>query len=204
MSSKTHLRSDSKKAHTHAVYVLPVFEAVKLANVKRFLLISAVDTRDRSGPLPAYYDEEDIKVSDKMWGKLASTLLCSDSYISNQPYFLFPTLDSIGTYMQAKTDADKFLITQTDIPYIILRPGALLDDSSVGKVQLAIADAEQKKGLHLSGGVTREDVAATALALLEEKRIDKKVVDVMGGREGEVGQEGASVAERVKHLVEQL
>jgi hypothetical protein len=106
--------------------------------------------------------------------------------------------------MQAKTDADKYLTTKTSIPYIVLRPGQLLDTPSVQKVQLAIADREGSKGLHLSGGVTREDVGAAALALMEEKRVDKKVIDVMGGRAGKEGQEGMSVESAVRVLVEQL
>jgi hypothetical protein len=110
----------------------------------------------------------------------------------------------LGPYMQARTEADEYLTTQTSIPFILLRPGELLDTPSVGKVQLAIANREGTKGLHIAGGVCRKDVAAAALALLEEKKIDKKVVDVMGGKAGKIGQEGMRVEGAVQVLVEQL
>jgi hypothetical protein len=57
--------------HDHSL----VFEAIKIASVNRFLLISAVDCRDRSQPPPSYYDEEDLQISDRMWGASASGYL---------------------------------------------------------------------------------------------------------------------------------
>ncbi|BEI80664.1 hypothetical protein CcaverHIS002_0111930 [Cutaneotrichosporon cavernicola] len=99
---------------------LKVFEGCKLAGVKRFIMISAVDVRDRSKPAPGHYTAESHSMSKRMWG-------------------------AIGTYMQAKYDADKALHA-TELEYTILRPGGLTDEpaggAEVGVTQLKTTSRE--------------------------------------------------------------
>ena len=66
--------------------------------------------------------------------------------------------NSIPAYMQAKFDADKNLSSRTSFPWTMLRPGRLVDDRGKGKINL---------GKSHMGQVSREDVAATMIALLE-------------------------------------
>ena len=62
-------------------------DAAAKAGVKRFVLVSAVDVRDREGkPEPEWYDDGDRERSDSMW-------------------------KALGPYMEAKLAADKALIT---------------------------------------------------------------------------------------------
>ncbi|GAA6027865.1 hypothetical protein JCM8097_001755 [Rhodosporidiobolus ruineniae] len=69
--------------------------------------------------------------------------------------------EAIGAYYDAKLAADQNLHARTSFPWIILRPGHLKDDAPTGKVQL---------GRTTFGSITREDVAATLLALFQLPR----------------------------------
>ncbi|SPO39941.1 uncharacterized protein PSFLO_05422 [Pseudozyma flocculosa] len=79
---------------------------------RRFLLVSAVDVRDKNKPPPAWYSDEDIAISNRM-------------------------RSVIGPYMDAKYEADKDLSRRTGFPWTVLRPGGLSDDPGTGKVALA-------------------------------------------------------------------
>lgn len=46
---------------------LNVYEGCRIAGVKRFVMISAVDVRDRSKPAPAHYTDESKSMSDRVW-----------------------------------------------------------------------------------------------------------------------------------------
>jgi uncharacterized protein YbjT (DUF2867 family) len=63
----------------------------------------------------------------------------------------------MGPYLEAKAEADRRL-AESGLDYTIVRPGRLTDDPGTGRVRVA-------QGIG-SGEVTRDDVAATLLAVL--------------------------------------
>ena len=84
-------------------------DAVAAAGIKRYIVVSAVDVRDRENkPVPSWYGPGDKERSDKVWG-------------------------AIGPYMKAKFAADKELRTgnaKRELDYTIVRPGGLSMDVS--------------------------------------------------------------------------
>lgn len=51
-------------------------DATAKAGVKRYIIISAVDVRDRENkPKPDWYNDDDVKVSDRMWGAIGVQFL---------------------------------------------------------------------------------------------------------------------------------
>ncbi len=44
-----------------------MYEGCRLAGVKRFVMISATDVRDRSKPAPKHYTEESHSMSERVW-----------------------------------------------------------------------------------------------------------------------------------------
>ncbi|CAK9784301.1 hypothetical protein CC85DRAFT_244669 [Cutaneotrichosporon oleaginosum] len=97
-----------------------VYEACRLAGVKRFVMISSVDVRDRSKPVPAHYTEASRTMSDMAWG-------------------------AIGMYLKAKYDAEKAL-HDTQLDYTVIRPGRLMDEpaggAKVGALQIEATSRE--------------------------------------------------------------
>lgn len=49
-----------------------VFDAMEQAGVKRLVLVGALDVRSRDKGWPEWYNEEDKKASDKVWGSIGS------------------------------------------------------------------------------------------------------------------------------------
>ncbi|EPQ30132.1 uncharacterized protein PFL1_02249 [Pseudozyma flocculosa PF-1] len=102
--------------HHGAVKTFDAIQQSGIANAnprfRRFLLVSAVDVRDKNKPPPAWYSDEDIAISNRM-------------------------RSVIGPYMDAKYEADKDLSRRTGFPWTVLRPGGLSDDPGTGKVALA-------------------------------------------------------------------
>jgi hypothetical protein len=62
-------------------------------------------------------------------------------------------------YLRAKLAAEEDLLARNGLRVAVLRPGALIDDPATGRVQLA--------GSVGRGAVTRADVAAVCLGLLD-------------------------------------
>lgn len=89
-------------------------DAVAAAGVKRYIVVSATDVRDRENkPVPSWYGPGDKDRSDKVWG-------------------------AIGPYMGAKLAADKELRTgnvKRNLDYTIVRPGGLSMDVSTSCVK---------------------------------------------------------------------
>lgn len=86
-----------------------------------------------------------------------------------------PTPDQdemFAAYLTAKKAADDD-IRGRDLDWTILRPGGLTTDSGTGRVQLAEQTAR--------GQISREDVAAVLLALLDEPRTAGLSLDVVSG-----------------------
>lgn len=49
-----------------------VFKACEAAGIKRLLLVSAIDTRDRSKGYPEYYNQKSREGSDRVWGSIGN------------------------------------------------------------------------------------------------------------------------------------
>ncbi len=78
-----------------------------------------------------------------------------------------------AAYMSAKQAADEDLRTR-DLDWTVVRPGALTDASGSGHVTLAARVGR--------GSVSREDVAAVLVALLDEPRTAGLSLDLVSGR----------------------
>jgi uncharacterized protein YbjT (DUF2867 family) len=84
-----------------------------------------------------------------------------------------PDQDEVfAAYLTAKKAADDD-IRARDLDWTILRPGGLTNESGTGHVQLAEHTAR--------GQISREDVAAVLLALLDEPRTAGLSLDLVGG-----------------------
>lgn len=84
-----------------------------------------------------------------------------------------PDMDPVfAAYLRAKAAADEYLMG-TDLAWTVLRPGLLTDDPGTGKVTLA----EDVGG----GVVTRDDVAAVLVELLDHPDTAGKVYELVGG-----------------------
>lgn len=78
----------------------------------------------------------------------------------------------IKPYYVAKYYADKIL-EQSNLTYTIIRPGGLLDNKGTGHISAAVDIA--------SGTISREDVAKTIIASLEEGNTFYKAFDLVSG-----------------------
>lgn len=76
-------------------------------------------------------------------------------------------------YYDAKREADE-AVRDSELEYTIVRPGRLSDDPGTGLVAVGAPLAE-------SGEVTRDDVAATLLACLDEPRTAGHTFDLLNG-----------------------
>lgn len=80
--------------------------------------------------------------------------------------------DAMRPYIQAKAEADERLAA-SDLDYTIVRPGRLTDTHGTGRI---------RAGLDIGGGeVTRDDVAATLLAVLDSDNTIGKTFDLLAG-----------------------
>ena len=80
--------------------------------------------------------------------------------------------DAFVAYMRAKLAAEQDLVTRP-LAWTVLRPGRLTDDPGTGKVVLEAAVPR--------GDVTRDDVAAVIVALLDEPASVGRVLELVGG-----------------------
>ena len=130
---------------------IKAMDAAANAGIKRFIMVSALDVRDKSKPAPSWYDESDVKRSERLWG-------------------------AIKPYMEAKFDADKSLAEKNggrQLQWTIVRPGQLTDDEAKGTVSAG--------RVHLGNPVTRADVAATVVECLQNEGTIGLAFDVLGG-----------------------
>jgi uncharacterized protein YbjT (DUF2867 family) len=77
-------------------------------------------------------------------------------------------------YIRAKGEAEDDLRRRGALEWLILRPGRLTDDPGTGRVTLA----EPPIG---HGPVTRDDVAAVIVALLDARDVRRRTLDLLGG-----------------------
>jgi uncharacterized protein YbjT (DUF2867 family) len=85
-----------------------------------------------------------------------------------------PDTDPVfAAYLRAKSAADSEITARTAVDWTILRPGRLTDDPGTGRVRLA-----ENTG---RAAITRDDVAAVLLALLDEPRSAGRVLELVNG-----------------------
>ncbi|RLL68401.1 NAD(P)H-binding protein [Streptomyces sp. Z26] len=78
-----------------------------------------------------------------------------------------------ASYLRAKGAADEAVRARTALDWTVLRPGRLTDDAGTGRVRL-----EERTG---RGDITRDDVAATLAALLDEPRTAGLTLELVEG-----------------------
>ncbi|ORY57566.1 Rossmann-fold NAD(P)(+)-binding protein [Pseudomassariella vexata] len=127
-------------------------DACAEAGVKRYIIVSALDVRDRENkPVPEWYDDESKRMSDRVWG-------------------------AIEPYLKAKLAADRSLRMDNrrrGLEYTIVRPGGLSTEPGKGTVQAG--------KVRLGSMVSREDVARTVVAIMEDSGTVGLAFDVVGG-----------------------
>jgi nucleoside-diphosphate-sugar epimerase len=96
------------------------YDAAISAGVRRFILVSAIDVRNRDKPPPAWYSKQDLEVSDEMW-------------------------NSIPEYMKAKLAAEEDLYKRAGkLDWTIVRPSYLTEEKGTGKVTIGKAPLAKK------------------------------------------------------------
>ena len=80
--------------------------------------------------------------------------------------------DTFENYMAVKKQADVHL-AQSDLDWVILRPGTLVDTAGTGRVRAGLAIPY--------GNVPRDDVAATLLALIEKPALSRAIIELTEG-----------------------
>ncbi|WP_447800626.1 NAD(P)-binding oxidoreductase [Pseudomonas kilonensis] len=80
--------------------------------------------------------------------------------------------ETFENYMAVKKRADVHLAA-TDLDWVILRPGTLLDSTGTGKVHAGLAIPY--------GDVPREDVAAALLQIIEKPRVNRVIIELTQG-----------------------
>jgi len=80
--------------------------------------------------------------------------------------------DSFENYMKVKKLADVHL-AETDLDWVILRPGTLSDSPGTGKVRAGLAIPY--------GDVPRDDVAATLVELVERPAVNRVIIELTAG-----------------------
>ena len=78
-----------------------------------------------------------------------------------------------AAYLRAKGAADADVRSRAGLDWTILRPGRLTDEPGAGQVTLAGSTAR--------GAVTRDDVAAVLVGLLDEPRTSGRTLELIGG-----------------------
>jgi len=95
------------------------YDAAEQSGIRRFILVSAIDVRNRDKPPPSWYTAKDIEMSDRMW-------------------------NVIGHYMKAKLAAEEELYKRAGkLDWTVVRPSGLLDEPGTGKIALGQAPLRQ-------------------------------------------------------------
>ncbi|MFH8345917.1 SDR family oxidoreductase [Streptomyces sp. NPDC018045] len=83
------------------------------------------------------------------------------------------TDEVFAAYLRAKGAADADVRARTGLDWTILRPGRLTDEPGTGRVRLAESTGRDE--------VSRDDVAAVLVALLDEPRTAGRTLELIGG-----------------------
>ena len=81
--------------------------------------------------------------------------------------------EKIRHYLHAKHNADEYL-RNSGLTYTVVRPGPLTEEPGTGKVELS-------NKLDRTGDISREDVAAVLVAVLDAANTENQVFDVLAG-----------------------
>ena len=81
--------------------------------------------------------------------------------------------EDLKAYLKAKHNADEYL-KQSDLNYMIVRPGTLTNDKGTGKISL-------KKHFEKQGSITRDDVAQTLVHVLHEDAGTNETFEILEG-----------------------
>jgi len=76
-------------------------------------------------------------------------------------------------YLQAKQNADTYL-RGSNLPYTVVRPGALTNEKGKGKIELSIK-------LNKSGEISRDDVAETLVSVLHDSAAINHTFEIIEG-----------------------
>lgn len=82
--------------------------------------------------------------------------------------------ETFENYMAVKKQADVYL-SATDLDWVIVRPGLLLNDEGTQQVHTGLAISY--------GEVPREDVAATLLEIIEHPAINRVIIELTQGKQ---------------------
>ena len=127
-------------------------DATVKAGVKRYIIVSAIDVRDRENrPEPEWYDDADRDRSSRVW-------------------------KAIKAYMEAKLAADRNLVTENGrrgLDYTIVRPTGLSQDPGKGTIAAG--------KVHLNQVISREDVASVVLECMKQDGTKGSAIDCVGG-----------------------
>lgn len=85
-----------------------------------------------------------------------------------------PVSDTFENYMRVKKMADVAL-AQSDLDWVILRPGTLRDDPGTGLVRAGLAIPY--------GDVSRDDVAATLAEIIEHPGVSRVIIELTAGED---------------------
>ena len=86
-----------------------------------------------------------------------------------------PGDEVFAVYLRAKAAADEALVA-SGLEHTIVRPGSLTDDAGTGRIEAA-------ESLGRRGGIPRDDVAATLLAVLDEPSTVGRTFEILSGEE---------------------
>lgn len=131
---------------------IDAMDAAKETGVFRYVVVSAVDVRDRSKGIPEWYAESMKERSGMVW-------------------------KAIGRYMEAKLAADRELVGGNEtrgLRYTIVRPSGLLDVEGTGKVEAGKTST--------FNSISRQDVAAVVAECLKNNETVGLAFDVVGGQ----------------------
>ncbi|MGW8379199.1 NAD(P)H-binding protein [Streptomyces sp. ODS28] len=101
---------------------------------------------------------------------LVVSAMNADAHLEGTPEGMDPVF---ATYLRAKGAADDAVRARDDLDWTVLRPGRLTDDTGTGLVRLGERTGRDE--------VTRDDVAAVLVALLDAPGTAGRTLEMIGG-----------------------
>ena len=81
--------------------------------------------------------------------------------------------EDLQEYLKAKHNADEYL-KSSDLPYAIVRPGALTNEKGEGKIAIG-------KSLGQQGSISRDDVAQVLTRTVHDDTIKNQTFEILSG-----------------------